>query len=300
MKSLKVCIIIAFSAAIAGSGFAQDKTPADALKTIKQTSVNMALNKSAALLQKWIPRLEIGGSLNSKTDENFHILTVQPLYESDSLSDTIFMQGSVFGYDGRHAVNLGIGYRRLAWENRLLLGVNGFYDHEFPYDHARSSIGVEFRSSVFEINSNKYFAETGYKTDEDGTQSRTLPGHDIEFGLTVPYLNALTVFGKRFVWEAFDNADDTKGDVLSIRGKFGGLEIEAGYTDYTAGGLKDEKFVKLAYTIPLGAQNKSDNKKLIADKPWSFSSMEGHRLDKVRRENKIFKQKKFSVSVGGF
>jgi hypothetical protein len=300
MKFSKHFIVIALSATISGSALSQEKSSAAAIETIKHSGANVVLNKATALLQNWIPRLEIGGSFYSETDENFHILTVQPLYESGSLRDTIFMQGSVFGYDGRHAVNLGIGYRRLTWENRLLIGINGFYDHEFPYDHARSSLGLEVRSSAFEINSNKYFAETGYKADEDGSQTRTLPGYDIEFGLTLPYFNAVTVFGKRFVWEAFDNVDDVKGDVLSIRGKFRGFELEAGYTDYTSGGLKDEKFLKLSYKIPLGAQNKSNNKKFVADKPWSFSSMEGNRLDKVRRENKIFKQKKFSVSVGGF
>ena len=86
----------------------------------------------------------------------------------------------------------------------------------------------------------------------------------------------------------------------SIRGQFRGFELEAGYTDYTSGGLKDEEFLKLSYRIPLGTQIKSNNKKFIADKPWSFSSMEGKRLDKVRRENTILKQKKFAVRVGGF
>ena len=300
MKISKHFIVIALCAAISGPALSQQQTPAAAVETIKQSAADIALNKATSSLQSWIPRLEIGGSLYSEADDNFHILTVQPLYQSDSLSDTIFMQGSVFGYDGRQAVNLGIGYRHLAWENRLLMGINGFYDHEFPYDHARSSLGFELRSSAFEINSNKYFAETGYKTDEDGTQARTLPGYDIEFGLTVPYLNAFTVFGKRFVWEAFDNVDDSKGNVVSIRGQFRGFELEAGYTDYTSGGLKDEEFLKLSYRIPLGAQIKSNNKKFIADKPWSFSSMEGNRLDKVRRENRILKQKKFAVRVGGF
>ena len=39
-----------------------------------------------------------------------------------------------------------------------MLGVNAFYDHEFPYDHGRYSIGLEARSTIGEINANMYQA----------------------------------------------------------------------------------------------------------------------------------------------
>jgi adhesin/invasin len=41
-----------------------------------------------------------------------------------------------------------------------MLGVNAFYDHEFPYDHGRYSIGLEARSTVGEVNANMYQATT--------------------------------------------------------------------------------------------------------------------------------------------
>ena len=36
-------------------------------------------------------------------------------------------------------------------DDKLLLGVNTFYDQEFPYRHGRASLGLEARTTVGEV-----------------------------------------------------------------------------------------------------------------------------------------------------
>lgn len=234
----------------------------------------------------------------------FNILTVQPLYESADLADTAFVQGSVFGYDGRTTVNLGLGYRRMMFDEKLLAGANAFYDHEFPKGHQRSSLGLELRSSVAALNINRYFALTGWRDDRDGGQARTLPGYDAEVGVTLPYLPYVKAYAKTFRWDSYDGAPDVKGATYSLAGYvLPGVQIEAGRTDYSSAGKTDENFLRLTYTLYLEkTKNERFAKPFVTATPYSFDSMKGERLDKVRRENRIFKQnqKDFQVTVSGF
>jgi len=69
-----------------------------------------------------------------------------------------------------------------------------------------------------------------------------------------------------------------------------------GKTNYD-GTRADKDFVSLTYKIIPG---KTDYQPLIADKPFTFTSMKDKRLDKVRRENKIVKQKKTGSFTASF
>ena len=48
-----------------------------------------------------------------------------------------------------------------------MFGVNGFYDYELDYNHKRTSLGAEIRSSILELNSNYYFALSNSRTGKD-------------------------------------------------------------------------------------------------------------------------------------
>ncbi len=234
----------------------------------------------------------------------FNILTVQPVYESDDLADTLFAQGSVFGYDGRTTVNLGLGYRRMLLDEKLLAGVNAFFDHEFPKGHQRSSLGLELRSSVAELNVNRYFALTGWRDDRSGGEARSLPGHDVELGATLPYLPYVKAYAKAFRWYSYDGEPDVKGATYSLAGYvLPGVQIEAGRTDYSTAGNADENFLRLTYTLYLEkTRSERFSKPFVTTAPYSLDSMKEMRLDKVRRENRIFKQKRngFQVTASGF
>lgn len=232
----------------------------------------------------------------------FEILTVQPLSETEDKRSTYFTQLGANGYDGRTTVNLGLGFRRLTEEKTWLLGVNAFYDHEFPYDHQRGSVGVELRSTVAELNLNRYFAISNYRMDANGIEARALGGHDVELGVTAPYLPRLKFYVKAFSWYGEDGRQDTKGADYSLRGMISPeFAIEVKRTDFDATSLKDTTTVMLTYRIASEAQKKAfKNTPFVINAPYQMQSMEPYRLEKVRRENKIIKQKKFSLTASGF
>ena len=115
-----------------------------------------ATGTAQSIGQKYLPTFELGFSFSENNKPVFGVLGVIPLYESKDLSNTVFSQVSSYRTDGRTTVNIGIGDRYLVANERLLLGINAFYDHEFPYAHARTSVGTEMRSSVMEFNANFY------------------------------------------------------------------------------------------------------------------------------------------------
>ena len=117
------------------------------------------------------------------------VLVVSPLSNPKDIYNTTFAQGSIFLNDNRHTVNIGLGHRILELDKKLILGINAFYDHEFPYDHQRTSVGFEARSSVGEINANKYWALTEWKKGRNNVDERALSGQDIEGAIPLPYIN---------------------------------------------------------------------------------------------------------------
>jgi adhesin/invasin len=228
------------------------------------------------------------------------ILVVAPLTDQKNIYNTIFMQGSLFiNHDDvyRKTVNIGIGERFLVADKKLLLGLNAFYDHEFPYDHQRGSIGFEARSSVGELNANKYYRLSSWNGGAKGIQEKALDGQDIEIGVPVPYMNWAKIYGKKFRWEGAGTASDIKGDDLSLKATLPfGFSVEGGRRSYTSGST-DENFVKLAWNSNVSANEKPLT---VSNEAFTLTSMEDRRYDKVRRENSIVKQKNGFLKVTGF
>jgi len=228
----------------------------------------------------------------------FSILTTQPITESDDLKHTTFWQGSIFSNDGRETLNLGLGYRRLSDDEKWLYGVNAFYDHEFPYDHRRASIGGEIRSSLVELNVNKYYGLSNALTGENGVQETALGGFEFELGTQIPYIPGTKFFAKQFKWDGEDGGSDLKGKTYSLdigREILNNTSLEAGIHDYD-GTKASEKFAKLTYHF--GKQSKPAKSFISTVAFENLKSMKDKRLDKVRRTNTIVKQKGgFTVSI---
>ena len=228
----------------------------------------------------------------------FSILTTQPITESDDLKHTTFWQGSIFSNDGRETLNLGLGYRRLSDDEKWLSGINLFYDHEFPYDHRRASIGAELRSSLVEFNANKYYGLSNALTGENGVQETALGGHEFEFGTQIPYIPGTKLFAKQFKWNGEGGGADLKGKTYSLdigREILTNTSLEAGIHDYD-GTKSSEKFAKLTYHF--GKQSKPAKPFISTVAFDNLKSMKDKRLEKVRRTNTIVKQKGgFTVSI---
>lgn len=245
-----------------------------------------------SFLEKYFPTVEV--SFEGKDREvTSGILVVAPLSDKEDIQNTIFTQLSAFYVDSRTTLNAGLGYRRLEFDNTLMLGVNAFYDHEFPYDHGRFSIGLEARTTVGEVNANIYKANTEWRRGEDGNQERALDGWDVEAGLPLPYMNWATVFLKRYEWDAYDGVADAKGNDVQLRAYIPvipGLEIQAGRT--FRDGLSDENYMTLTYNVTeaISKRDKPIEQKWISNNAYKLASMESRRYEKVRRENIIVKQ----------
>lgn len=238
----------------------------------------------------WLKRFEIEASKQGAQNPIFSILTVQPLYQSEGKVDTVFTQlrfagQSRFGED-RYTTNAGLGYRRLAFDNKALFGVNSFYDYEAPYDHARVGVGAEARTSAAEINSNLYKGVSGKAVVGRGITERPLDGGDVELGVQVPYLPWAKVFGKEFMYKSVDAPKDLVGQTFSAQvTPVPFMRMEGGVTRDNAN--PTDAFLKVSFSLTFGADGKSAANKILADQPFEMASMVDHTLDKVRRENTI-------------
>jgi len=290
-----------------GSTFAT--TGVDGIKTAAENYVTSEMNSEAvgvtkSFLQKYFPTVEIQLDMFDYRKTTSGILIVSPLSDPSDVKNTFFTQDSVYHKDDRTTVNLGLGYRRLEMDNKLLLGVNGFYDYEFPYGNTRTSIGLEARTTVGEVNFNQYWGTSGWKNAANSLQEKSLGGTDIELGVPLPYMNWAKVYGRGFIWYGVDGANDLKGTDISLRAQvpiLPGLAIEGGRRTYT-NDTPDENFLRISYNLMDMGKAKSPQA-WFSDKAYSLDSMENHRYDKVRRENLIVKQTKkngFTIKVGGY
>ena len=150
-------------------------------------------------LPDYLKRIELSWDVSTEGKPLYDILTVQPLLQSDNLHHTIFTQARVaYGDDGRTTANVGLGYRNLTLDEKLILGVNSFFDYEFPYHHQRVGLGVEIKSSALELYSNYYNAVTDWRYADTGYIEKALDGYDVEIGTQLPYLPWAYLFAKKY------------------------------------------------------------------------------------------------------
>ena len=271
---------------------------------IKSYVIGKAQDFTKSQLEHYFPTVELDATWSDNNKPSYGVLLVAPLSDINNVKDTFFTQESLYRRGDRTTINLGLGYRRLELGDTLLLGVNGFYDHEFRYDHGRTSLGLEARTTAGEVNLNRYIALTGWHSAGDGYEEQALSGWDIEAGIPMPYFNWTKFYARKFFWSAVEGGEDLQGKDLSLQIQLPilpNLTIKAGRRDYS-GSTAHEKHLMISYNI-VGGNNSKKSQPWISKKAFSLSSMADHRYDKVRRENLIIKQRRasgFTVSVVGF
>ena len=256
-----------------------------------------------SFLQKYFPTVELQLDMFDYNKTQSGLLIVAPLSDPKDVKNTFFTQDSIYHKDGRTTVNLGLGYRRLEMDNKLMLGINAFYDHEFPYDNSRTSLGLEARTTVGELNFNQYWGMSGWKNAANSYQEKSLGGTDLELGVPLPYMNWAKVYGRGFIWRGVDGASDLKGHDVSLRAQvpiLPGLAIEGGRRNFN-GNTPDENFLRISYNL-IDMNAAKPSQPWFSEKAYQLSSMEDRRYDKVRRENLIVKQRnrQGSLTVRGF
>ena len=225
------------------------------------------------------------------------ILTLKPLIDTDN--GLTFFQGSFFTHDGdRETLNLGFGRRIFSNDDSVMFGLNAFYDHELGYDHQRTSLGAEIRSSILELNSNHYFALSNSRTGKDNVKEEVADGYDIEIGAHIPYVPTAKFFTKYFEYDVPGGLDY---EGLEYSSKIGvpnsGIDFEIGFKDYANNGSEDEWFFNLTFSL----NRINADRNFITNEAFERVSMKDKKYEKVRRENLILKTKEsFSIKTAGF
>ena len=255
--------------------------------------------------------LELEYNLNNFEDSYFSILTTQPIYQSPDLRHNVFVQGggiineqSVDIDDdvARHTLNIGGAYRYLTVDERYLLGANLFYDHQWPHNHSRVSVGVDAKAENLNLAANYYYPLSGWKDsrrDSDGNEyeERALEGYDVEVGYNTPFLPALSIFGKGYQYYRKTD-EDIRGLELSAEYQVHDHFLLKGSLIEENGG-RDGVELSLQYSVPLYDTEKP-NLALADIEPAignPFASQRAKIFEKVRRENRIRVEERLKVDL---
>ena len=146
---------------------------------------------------------------NGGYSPDFSILGVREIASIDN--GKIFTQFSLFNTevasgkpkgDERTIGNLGLGVRKLTHDNTIMIGVNNFWDTSIEEEHLRTSLGLEARSAVLEMNYNRYIG-----VGDTYSEEHVLDGHTFQLTSQVPYLHWAKAFYNTCHWEGVDRAD---------------------------------------------------------------------------------------------
>ncbi|MCR9219023.1 MAG: inverse autotransporter beta domain-containing protein [Alphaproteobacteria bacterium] len=286
-----------------------DRAALEFLQVADRGDVELALQMAAATLARdgvdywfdglgagapdWAKRIEVELDVQRHNKPEFSILTVQPLYQDEGLTNTVFLQGRAaaehrFG-ERRIAHNLGLGYRRLLMENSAMLGVNAFHDYEWDYDHSRASVGLEARWGPVDLFANQYWALSGKHSAGDGVTEAALDGRDLIAAVQAPYLPWLRAKLRRYQWDALDAADDINGWAGSMEADLHqSLQLEAGVVDDNS--IDREAFLELRFRLAEWGGNDRPvafSDRIVDDTPFDMRDMRVYTLDKVMREDSI-------------
>ena len=215
----------------------------------------------------------------------FSIVTVRPIAIHHSV-DATFIQLQLSDHkirgDSRLAGNIGVGYRKLSDSKNSMTGANVFFDYD-EEGNARSSVGVELRSSSFEVLGNYYSGISGAKTVGSFTE-RTLDGYDISVVGQVPYIPWVNVIGNSYNWEAEKNSKDSKGEKFSLEMALTpNLIAEVGFDDNNISGT--DNFAKITFIYP-PRETPTASTEFVSKKAFVQFDMSTELLSIVRRTNK--------------
>ena len=215
----------------------------------------------------------------------FSIVTVRPIAIHHSV-DATFIQLQLSDHkirgDSRLAGNIGVGYRKLSDSKNSMTGANVFFDYD-EEGNARASVGVELRSSTFEVLGNYYSGISGAKTVGDFTE-RTLDGYDISVVGQVPYIPWVNVIGNSYNWEAEKNSKDSKGEKFSLEMALTpNLIAEVGFDDNNISGT--DNFAKITFIYP-PRETPTASTEFVSKKAFVQFDMSTELLSIVRRTNK--------------
>lgn len=172
----------------------------------KQKSVSQSTGESKTFTEgndsnipDWLKRTNYGVIIETDQKPRIYLETVQPLYQSFDQEHTFFTHDRISIQDERGTYSVGLGYRRLLMNDRLLGGINTFFDYQDLHSHYRQGVGLELISEILEFRMNSYFRLSPKRavesTSSSTTYERVANGGDVELGAPIPYLPWIKIFG---------------------------------------------------------------------------------------------------------
>ncbi len=276
-------------------------TPVDnVISTIALRSGIEALRAAAGTSDlTMLNRLELEYGLTEGGLNGYSALTVQPLFESSDKRRSLMAQASYARKqtenqgadtdDWRETVNVGLSWRYVTPDERHMMGINAFFDHQWPYHHNRMSVGVDYKTGLMGMSANHYIGLSDWRGRNDGYEERALSGTDVELSGRLPDFPKLELFLRGYHW------DEQRTAILNPDGDdIWGYRLAAEYTPFsaltvTAATTKDnamkspEGQIMMRFNYRFG-QGVDD----FWERPtYNLDSVLDRRFEKVRRNNEI-------------
>lgn len=229
-------------------------------------------------------------------DTDFRLKAIKSIKEDNEQSFWL-NQTNISNQSSDTTINIGLLHRKLSEDKSRMFGVNIFYDHEFPRNHQRASLGVENWLGNVGLSANVYRALSSDKT-KSGTTERAMDGVDYEINLPMIYMpsSRFTIGGYR--WDG--NAYDVKSGVVA--------QLNTDVSHRTSISLGYENNDRLSNGRAIGKLNvklgpvKKETAELpiFSSKPFNSAQKIDHSdkvYDFVKRQNRIVKTVSGSVTV---
>ena len=262
---------------------------------------SQALNKVSEKISEYTIGLipgegytELDINLRENNSPEFSILGVREILGFDS--GNIFTQFSAFNHERFNnkssgnineeiTINIGLGTRHLVNNNKMLVGLNAFYDIDAFATHERLSYGFEAKSAVLEFTANKYEG-----INSSGSEEFVLSGHDYKLSSQIPYLHWAKISATGYVWDGQDGKSDIEGSKYGTEMQLTKtFSLDVKYDDKDAEGLEDEYETNLTFNWP--PKEGATALDGISSTAWnSDKDMSEELLDRVDRNNKIVVQ----------
>ena len=240
----------------------------------------------------WQTRTDLFYDFQQKNTPVFGFETIQPLYEC--CGNNFFGQGRGGYTDGGVAFNLGLGYRYLTANKKLMLGINTFYDEIFRYPHKRVGLGGEVFTPYITLRANFYDAYTGQRYTGNNTYERASSGFDAGIETPVPYISWMRFTLKGYYWKG-NRAPNVTGGLVNLRVyPARQVELAVGYANDNS--QHSQAFINLNYYFGSPDFIQYSASTCHPSPLFAAQDLEKIHLEKVLRTNEIVVEKRQGLS----
>ena len=297
--SFLTVILLSTSIAIAGG-------VKDAVNQAKNQAIQNAFSYGDSAIESWardnlssLRLIEIETRTREDSKPTFRAISLFEIAGNDF--NKILSQLSYSTFDDDETLNAGLVYRMMNSDMTVIYGLNIFYDHQFNTGHARTGLGFEMKSSVYDVNINLYDAQTEIH-HVNGVPEVAAGGYDAEIGAQVPYLPWAKVYYKAYQWNN-ETLNIKDGENISLYMEpTPRLSVEVGMQDDST--MSSNAFLKLNYILCCNERRMGPTIFTVSNSAFNYGKIDSQRMyEKVRRENNIITVRgggEFVVTASGF